>query len=131
MNDVLFRMRVTLTNRNYGNVVLAVTAFDAYEPIPPYSHQRIDIEATLYTTDANGKRAGQKLFKRGDTWCAVNSSTAIDSEDAKELVLSTLAMKPGDTDEDYFAHYTEAQIAFAESYGETLSCEAMHRFGER
>ena len=40
-------------------------------------------------------------------------------------------MKPGDTDSEYFEHYTPEQLAFAEQYGETVDCYAMDRFGER
>lgn len=129
--DALFRMRVGLTNKAYGNKTLAITAYDANEVTSRFGHQRIDVEATLYETDANGKRHARKVWKRGETWCAVNSSTSIDSDDAKELVLSTLAMKPGDTDSDYFVSYTEEQLSFASQYGETLRCMAYDRFGER
>ncbi len=37
-------------------------------------------------------------------------------------------MKPGDTDSDYFANYTSAQLAFASTYGDELSMTAEERY---
>ena len=130
MNDKLFMLRVGLTNKAYGNIVLAITAYDANHTSPDTGHMRIDVSARLYET-IDGKRTSRVVFARGDTYCAVNRWTAIDSDDAKELVLSLLSMKPGDTDEEYFASYTPEQLAFATRYGEDLSMAAMDRFGER
>lgn len=56
------------------------------------------------------------------------AGTCLDGIEAKEGVLSLVAMKPGDTDEEYFADYTEEQLAFAKEYGEALSCEREARY---
>jgi len=127
--DRLFMLRVALRGKAYGGHVLAVTAWDGNHT-GELGHQRIDVRARLIWTE-NGRRRTRTIWKRGQTWCAVNSSTSLDGDDAKELVLSLLAMKPGDTDEEYFTSYTKAQIAFAEEYGDDITCEAMHRYGER
>ena len=130
MTDKIFSLRIALTDKNHGNKTLVVTAFDADQTVSEYGHRKIDLTATLYETTETGNRLATRVFALGNTWCAVNSSTELDSDSAKELVLSTVAMKPGDTDEDYFAHYTPAQLAFAREYGELLSCIASDRFGE-
>lgn len=128
--DRLFALRIPLTNCDHGNVVLAVTAYDANHEDPRTGHRRIDVRAVLHET-VNGKRTSRVVFKRGDTWCAVPAGTTVDGDDAKELVCSLLGMKPGDTDSEYFENYTPEQLAFAEQYGETVDCYAMDRFGER
>lgn len=74
-------------------------------------HRRIDVEV-----HADGK----VVFPRGATWCSVPRGCTVDGVDARELVLSLVAMKPGDTDADYFESYTEAQLSFADTYGEAI-----------
>ena len=37
-------------------------------------------------------------------------------------------MKPGDTDREYFASYTDEQIAFAEACGEMIDMARMDRY---
>ena len=128
--DRLFALRIPLTNCGHGNVVLAVTAYDANHTDARTGHMRIDVRAVLCET-VNSKRSRRVIFERGDTYCAVNRWTAIDSDDAKQLVCSLLGMKPGDTDDEYFASYTPDQLAFAEQYGETIDMYALDRFGER
>lgn len=46
--------------------------------------------------------------------------TAIDSDAALRGLLGFLTLRPGDTDEDYFAGYTPEQMAFAETEAEQL-----------
>ena len=50
---------------------------------------------------------------------------AIDSDDATRGVLSSLTLRPGDTDSEFFEKYTEAQLAFASAHAESLSLHAM------
>jgi hypothetical protein len=119
----LFSLRVRLG----GTTRLVVHAFENYGANYGGSHTRIDAEATLIRE--GGRR--ETLWPRGATWCGIPNGKSIDGEDAKELVLSLLAMKPGDTDEDYFAGWTQAQLDFASRYGEELSLTAMDRYGER
>jgi len=57
-------------------------------------------------------------------------SHASDSDACIESIMGFLCLRPGDTDADYFANYTEAQRAFCEAHAATLSCEVMARFGE-
>lgn len=115
-HDHLFTMRVLLTGG-----ALVVHGYDANHTDPRTGHMQIDVEAAWN---------GQPLFRRGDTYCAVNRWTSIDSDAAKALVLSLLAMKPGDTDRDYFVGYTPEQLEWASEHGEELTLEQWRRFGE-
>ena len=57
--------------------------------------------------------AGSVLF-RGDDF-GPGASTADDSDDALRGLCGFLFLRPGDTDAEYFAAYSDAQRAFAES----------------
>jgi hypothetical protein len=46
---------------------------------------------------------------------------AVDSDATVAGLLTFLSLRPGDTDPDYFADYTEEQLAWAREWGETLS----------
>lgn len=67
-------------------------------------------------------RAGNDvaLFEGEDFGCA--PGTSIDSDECLRSILGFLTLRPGDTDPDYFADYTEAQRAFAEGDAEDLVC---------
>jgi len=52
----------------------------------------------------------------------------IDSDQAVEGIMGFLTLRPGDTDADYFANYTDRQREFCDRYAETLGCEVMMRF---
>lgn len=56
---------------------------------------------------------------------------ADDSDSAVAALMGFLTLRPGDTDEDYFAKYTDSQLGFAYSHAERLACEVENRFGER
>jgi hypothetical protein len=73
---------------------------------------------------------GQTIFECLDAHTAAYAHCAVDSDDAVKSVMGWLTLRPGDTDEDYFAGYTPDQISFCESHAEMLSCEVMTRFGE-
>jgi hypothetical protein len=111
----LFTLRVAV--RRTGPLVV-IHAFDGNHT-GPHGHSRIDVEVRL---------GGRVIFPRGATWCGVPAGTCMDGIEAKESVLSLVAMKPGDTDEDYFADYTPEQLAFAEEYGESISLERETRY---
>jgi hypothetical protein len=84
---------------------------------------RIDLSVSL-----NGKT----VFDVGTLWFrgpAYNPWPS-DSKQSKRTAIECVAMKPGDTDREYFDGYTEAQLQFAEKYGEYLSMIAIDRYGE-
>lgn len=126
-HNVCFRLRVRLSTR----ITLLVTAWDN-GPSGPYGHQRIDVEAAVVWPDGKRRKPVRSvIFAKGDTYCGLASGHCTDGPEAKELVLSLIAMKPGDTDSDYFADYTPEQLEFVNSYGEELSMIAEERYGFR
>jgi hypothetical protein len=112
----LFTLRVAVFN---DEKPIMIRAFDAEQITSPYGHARIDIEV---------KQGRRTIFKRGDTYCSVPKGKSMTENFAKELVMATVEMKPGDTDPEYFYTYTAEQLAFAHKYGEALSCERQFRY---
>lgn len=113
--DHLFTLRVRAF---VGEPMIIIHAYDANHR-DSTGHNRIDVEV---------KQGGKVIFKRGDTWCATAAHTSIDGTEAKELVMGLVAMKPGDTDDDYFKGYSAEQLAWANKYGEHLDCERQFRY---
>lgn len=112
----VFTLRVALGFGRY----LTIRAYEG--PVQsPYGH------TTLY---CEGRVAGCVLFQRDAFYVGIPAGQSIDGDLAKELVLSLFAMKPGDTDNEFFSHYTEEQLAFVEEHGEWLSLCASERYGE-
>ncbi len=117
MKDVnhLFTLRVKTSQ--------GLVTINAYEgPWPTKatpSHTRIDVEVKLLAKSDN--MYSKVIFRRGSLWCGIPAHHSIDGIYAKECVLSLVAMKPGDTDADYFAEYSREQRDFAESLGDELN----------
>lgn len=104
--NYLFGFRLTL-----GGKACQIYALDANHTDSQSGHMRIDVELW---------HGGACVFPRGATYCAVPRGTCVDSSAARELVLSLVSMKPGDTDDDFFADYTPEQLTFTEAYGEEI-----------
>jgi len=66
---------------------------------------------------------GNILFE-GDDYGA-SPMDAIDSDETVRGLLGFLTLQPGDTDEEYFADYTEEQMDFAETEAEDLQMWSM------
>lgn len=84
-----------------------------------------------YRLSMGSGRLGEKdsiLFEGEDFHCA--PGWAIDSNEAIASLMGFLTLRPGDTDEDYFADYTPAQLDYCARYAEALSCEVTARYGE-
>ena len=79
------------------------------------SHNRIDVEV---------RQGGRVVFPRGQLYCGLPTFKSIDGPDARELVLSLVAMRPGDTDADFFAHYTPEHLAWADRNADGVSYAA-------
>lgn len=92
-----------------------------------------------YRTDAHGRsRLGYRLTMRvnGRTTTVfdgcdffVGHGNVIDSDDVVRSIMSFLTLCEHDTDSEYFEGYTAAQLAFRDSYAETLAGEVLARFG--
>lgn len=113
--DYLFTLRVKPFR--VGETI-TIRAFDANRT-DSTGHSRIDVEV---------REGSSVIFPRGALYCGVPCGTTVDGVDARELVLSLVAMKPGDTDSEYFADYTEEQLAFAHEYGEVLDLARYDRY---
>lgn len=66
---------------------------------------------------------GHIVFE-GDEY-SVGMGQCFDSDDAVRGLVGFLTCKPGDTDPEYFADYTPAQLEWVEAHAEDLSCYAM------
>lgn len=65
---------------------------------------------------------GETIFSGADI--QVPESYCVDSDVVFGTVLSFLCLRPGDTDADYFADYTQEQMDFCEQHAEFLALEA-------
>lgn len=99
-------------------------------------------------TDSLGKSMlGYRLTMTGDTRTIVQSGDnrvvlfegedfgcsplhPIDSDEAVAAIMGFLTLKPGDTDRDYFADYTDTQLAFCSEHAEALANCVADRFGD-
>jgi hypothetical protein len=115
----LFELRVRPYRREYDPRVIVIRAYDGNHTDPDTGHMRILVSV---------RNGGKVVFPLGQLYCAVNRWTSIDGIKARELVMSLVGMKPGDTDEDYFAGYSHDQLAWAEAHGEAISCEREARY---
>lgn len=111
-HDFLFELRFRLSSGP-----LVIRAFEG--PFQYPSHTRIDCELV---------QDGKTIFKRGDTWCGIPCNHSIDGVYARELVVSTLSIKPGDTDSDYFDSYTADQLRWVEANREELDMLKQDRY---
>lgn len=57
------------------------------------------------------------------------AGTVIDSDDCVRSLMGFLTLTPGDTDSDYFARYTEEQLAFCAVWSGELANVVEARFG--
>lgn len=77
-------------------------------------------------TSGNASKA--PLFPRESFTVGIPRGHSIDGNYAREAVLSLFALKPGDTDDEFFADYTEAQRSFVEQYGEQIDMIRLERY---
>ena len=104
-----------------GTVV--IRAFESNDKVG-YSntHHRIDVEVRFN---------GAVMFPRGQLYCGIPQGKSIEGIAAKEMVMSLVGMKPGDTDFSYFEDYSPGQLEFARSVGEDISMAAHDRYCDR
>jgi hypothetical protein len=68
------------------------------------------------------------LFEGEDFGCS--PCHAVDSDEAVATLMRFLTLRPGDTDQEYFAEYTPAQLDYCGAHAEALGMEVMDRFGK-
>ena len=124
--DHLFTLRVRLSSGR----ILTVHAFEGRAYYPYSSHTRLEIEAVLTAPGQRREQLWERGTDLGAMYVGIPGHEIIDGDYAKEAVLSCLALRPGDTDADFFAEYTPAQLDFVSTYGEELSMVVSDRYGE-
>lgn len=115
-SSFLFELRIPLDNS-----ICSIKTWEGERSLGNPYHMRIDVEV---------RHKGKVVFPKGATYCGLPRmhSWSRTGNHAKELVMSLVAMKPGDTDPDYFNEYTEEQLAWVKAYGEYLSMEREARY---
>lgn len=79
-----------------------------------------------YRLTMHGNGAPVVLFHADDFACS--PMVAIDSVGAAEAIMDFLTLRPGDTDAEYFANYTDAQKDYCARYAEALGAEVDARW---
>lgn len=114
--NACFTLRIRLYIRTHDSRIITITAYD---DLPSDSAGRVRLTCEV-------KHGSEVIFERGKLTCGLHKAS--DSIEAKELVMGLVAMRPGDTDRDYFAGYTAAQRAWVIQHGEELSAERERRY---
>ncbi len=116
----LFTLRLTIS----GGCRVTIRAFEG--PHDGRNH------TTLFCELWKGsiRRGARPLFNREQFTVGIPGHQTIDGDYAKAAVLSLFALKPGDTDSDFFADYSEAQLSFVECHGEEIAMIQFDRYGE-
>lgn len=109
--DFLFTLRVCVFA---SEPLVVVNAFEGRGRVGG-SHNQIEVEV---------RQGGRVVFPRGQLYCGLPTFKSIDGPDARELVLSLVAMRPGDTDAEYFADYTPEQLAWVDRNADGVSYAA-------
>lgn len=117
--DPCFTLYLHLYNNDKRRVV--IRAYD--DMVPEYdSAGRIRLTCEV-------RHGGAVIFPKGQLYCALHASS--DGTQAKDLILSLVAMHPGargGEGEDYYADYTPEQLAWVEEHGESIDMCRMDRY---
>lgn len=76
-----------------------------------------------------GKNGSTIIVFEGEDF-AGSPMHADDSDATLASLMNFLTLRPGDTDKQYFAAYTDVQREFCENHAEDLGHESRRRFGE-
>jgi len=123
MNELIRTVKLTPYRKGSGPI-FTLKIFDTGKPSDRYAMR------TLLGYELRQHEHGKTtvLFS-GDSF-SPSCMYADDSDQCVAALLGFLTLRPGDTDADYFADYTPEQMTFCGQHAETLSCEAVTRFGE-
>lgn len=113
-----------MTNKENYELIRTIE-FQPYIKGPSFRLELYDVGRQ----DHSGKHAvGYRLLQleevfsslHGEEDCHLYSPHAIDSDEAVRALMSFLTLRPGDTDADYFANYSERQHQFCREHAEYL-----------
>lgn len=114
--NLAFELRIrTAPTAGYGTTI----SIRAYDDLGWDSAGRVKLAVEV-------RHGSTVVFPKGQLTCAPHGTS--DGIAAKELVMSLVAMRPGDTDADYFRDYTPEQLAWCQAHGEALSIEREARY---
>ena len=114
----LFTLNVRVWTGDQGERPVIIHAFDSNRDMGS-NHFPIEVEV---------RHCGKVIFPRGQLCCGVTANHSTDGRHARELVMSLVAMKPGDTDSEYFADYTFGQLEWVEKYADALTMARLDRY---
>src|SRR3990167_5198674 len=118
--DILRRVRITPYRKGQGPT-FALTTWDTGRTIDNKS--LLGYRLTMRAGDLKGSKI---IFEGEDFGCS--PMHGIDSDEAVESIMCFLTIQPGDTDPEYFANYTPAQLEYCGQHAEALSGEVRARF---
>lgn len=119
--NVAFTLRIKLYRPEHDKRAITIHAYD--DLVPQWdSAGRIRLTCEV-------RHGGKVVFPKGQLTCALHGTS--DGIKAKELIMSLVAMRPGDTDADYFAGYTPEQLAWVTEHGEALGAEREARYCDK
>lgn len=125
MDATAFTLRIRLYNPEHDRRLITIAAFDG--PVEnKYGWTSGWDSAGRVKLTCEVKHGSEVIFPAGQLYCALHGTS--DGIKAKECVMSLVAMRPGDTDADYFASYTPEQIAWVTEHGEALDGERERRY---
>lgn len=116
--NVAFTLRIPLRSNLAPVGRVTITAYDDLVP------QWDSAGRVRLTVEVKHGRA--VIFPKGQLTCALHGTS--DGIKAKELVMALVAMRPGDTDADYFEDYTAEQLAWVTEHGEAIGIEREARY---
>lgn len=93
-----------------------------------YATGRLDDRGQEYVAYRLNMGRACTLFEGSDY--SPSPGWAIDSDASVACLMSFLTLKPGDTDDEYFAEYTPQQLDYCAKHAEMLSLASIDRFGE-
>lgn len=136
--NIAFTLRIRLYRPEYDARIVTITAYNGFLPADidesgtgrsgsnPYGWTSGWDSAGRVKLTCEVKQGSEVIFPAGQLRCALHGCS--DGIEAKELVMSLVAMRPGDTDADYFADYTPEQLEWVTAHGEALGMEREHRY---
>ncbi len=112
--NVAFTLRIRLYTQDKRQVVIR-----AFDDAGWDSAGRVKLNVEV-------RHGGKVIFPKGQLYCALHGTS--DGIAARELVLSLVAMKPGDTDEEYFKDYSPEQLDWVAEFAEPLDYARQARY---
>ncbi len=119
--NVAFTLRIQLYAKSHDPRLVVIKAYDDL----PYDYRG----AVQLTCEV--RHGGKVIFPKGQLTCALSPGKTSDGIDAKELIMSLVAMAPDagtGVDDDYWTGYTSEQLAWVNEHWEALDMERSDRY---